>query len=71
MLNEIISLPSECWSSIATLIAGLLTAIATFGAVIYTNNRTKQQLKDQAIAFEKTRKEEFKQNKFVYIFVAL
>ena len=71
MLNEIISLPSECWSSIATLIAGLLTAIATFGAVIYTNNRTKQQLKDQAIAFEKTRKEEFKQNKFVLIKLSL
>ena len=55
----------------ATIIAGLLTAFSTFGAVIYTNNRTKKQLKEQADNFEKVRKDEFKQSKYVLIKVSL
>lgn len=36
-------------------------------AVIYTNNRTKKQLKEQEIKFENERKEEYKRSKFVVI----
>ena len=65
MSNEIIFISPGWWEVGATIIAGLLTAFSTFGAVIYTNNRTKKQLKEQADNFEKVRKDEFKQSKYV------
>lgn len=67
MSNEIIFISPGWWEVGATIIAGLLTAFSTFGAVIYTNNRTKKQLKEQADNFEKVRKDEFKQSKYVLI----
>lgn len=72
MSNEIIFISPGWWEMGATIIAGLLTAFSTFGAVIYTNNRTKKkQLKEQADNFEKVRKDEFKQSKYVLIKVSL
>ena len=71
MSNEIIFISPGWWEVGATIIAGLLTAFSTFGAVIYTNNRTKKQLKEQADNFEKVRKDEFKQSKYVLIKVYL
>lgn len=71
MSNEIIFISPGWWEVGATIIAGLLTAFSTFGAVIYTNNRTKKQLKEQADNFEKVRKDEFKQSKYVLIKVSL
>ena len=71
MSNEIIFISPGWWKVGATIIAGLLTAFSTFGAVIYTNNRTKKQLKEQADNFEKVRKDEFKQSKYVLIKVSL
>ena len=48
MSNEIIFISPGWWEMGATIIAGLLTAFSTFGAVIYTNNRTKKkQLKEK------------------------
>ncbi len=60
MLNN---LTSEC----ATIIAGVLTAASTIGAVVYTNNRTKEQLVKQEEKFSKERIEENRQNKFITI----
>lgn len=66
-MNEIVYVATDWWGFGATLVAGILTAIATMAAVIYTNSRTKKQLKAQEIKFEKERKEEFKRSRFVVI----
>lgn len=67
MTNEIIQVATDWWVVGATLFAGILTAFATMAAVIYTNNRTKEQLKEQEAKFENERKEEFKHSKYVII----
>lgn len=71
MQNEIVTITTNCWEIGAIFLSGILTAISTFGAVIYTNYRTKQQLKEQEDKFEKVRDEEFKQSKFVLIRISL
>lgn len=65
--NEIVHVATDWWGFGATIFTGILTAIATMAAVIYTNSRTKKQLKEQAVKFENERKEEFKRSKFVVI----
>ena len=67
MTNDIIYVATDWWGFGATLVAGVLTAIATMAAVIYTNSRTKKQLEEQEIKFENERKEEFKRSKYVVI----
>lgn len=67
LTNDMIHVATDWWGFGATLVAGVLTAIATMAAVIYTNNQTKKQLKEQNIKFENERKEEFKRNKYVVI----
>lgn len=67
IMNEIVYVATDWWGFGATLMAGVLTAISTMAAVIYTNSRTKKQLKEQEITFENERKEEFKRSKFVVI----
>ena len=67
LTNDMIHVATDWWGFGATLVAGILTAIATMAAVIYTNNQTKKQLKEQNIKFENERKEEFKRNKYVVI----
>lgn len=67
LTNDIIHVATDWWGFGATLAAGVLTAIATMAAVIYTNSRTKKQLKEQEIKFEHERKEDFKRNKYVVI----
>ena len=52
LTNDMIHVATDWWGFGATLVAGVLTAIATMAAVIYTNNRTKKQLKEQDIKFE-------------------
>lgn len=66
-MSEIVYVATDWWGVGATLLAGVLTAIATMAAVIYTNSRTKKQLREQEIKFENERKEEFKRSKFVVI----
>lgn len=67
MTNEIIQVATDWWTVGATLFAGILTAIATMAAVIYTNCQTKKQLKEQETKFEDERKKEFKHSKYVVI----
>lgn len=67
IVNEIVYIATDWWGFSATLVVGILTAIATMAAVIYTNSRTKKQLKEQEIRFENERKEEYKRSKFVVI----
>lgn len=67
MVDEIVYVATDWWGFGATLLAGILTAIATMAAVIYTNSRTKKQLREQEIEFENERKEEYKRSKFVVI----
>lgn len=66
-MKEIVYVATDWWGFGATLVAGILTAISTMAAVIYTNSRTKKQLKEQEIKFENERKEEYKRSKFVVI----
>lgn len=66
-MDEIVYVATDWWGSGATLVAGILTAISTMAAVVYTNSRTKKQLKEQDIKFENERKEEYKRSKFVVI----
>ena len=66
-MDEIVYVATDWWGFAATLVAGILTAIATMSAVIYTNSRTKKQLKEQEVKFENERKEEYKRSKFVVI----
>ncbi len=66
-MNEIVYVATDWWGFGATLAAGVLTAIATMAAVIYTNSKTKKQLKEQETRFESERKEEYKRSKFVVI----
>lgn len=66
-MGEIVYVATDWWGVGATLLAGVLTAIATMAAVIYTNNRTKKQLKEQELRFENERKEEYKRSKLVVI----
>jgi len=47
-VDEIVYVATDWWGFAATLVAGILTAIATMSAVIYTNSRTKKQLKEKA-----------------------
>lgn len=55
---SIVCVMTDWWSVGATIISGIITAIATVGAVIYTNHCTKKQLVEQE---EKHRKEQMKQ----------
>ena len=66
-MDEVVYVATDWWGFAATLVAGILTAIATMAAVIYTNSRTKKQLKEQEVKFENERKEEYKRSKFVVI----
>ena len=67
IVDEVVYVATDWWGFAATLVAGILTAIATMAAVIYTNSRTKKQLKEQEVKFENERKEEYKRSKFVVI----
>lgn len=67
MVNEVVYVATDWWGVGATFLAGILTAIATMAAVIYTNSRTKKQLKEQEMKFENERREEYKRSKFVVI----
>ena len=66
-VKEIIYVTTDWWGFGATLMASIITAVATMAAVIYTNSRTKKQLKEQEMKFENEREEEFKRSKFVII----
>ncbi len=50
-MNEIVYVATDWWGFSATLLTGILTAIATMAAFIYGNSRTKRQLKEQEVKF--------------------
>ena len=54
-MKEIIYVTTDWWGFGATLMASIITAVATMAAVIYTNSRTKKQLKEQEMKFENER----------------
>ena len=58
---------TDWWGFGATLFAGIITAIATIVAVIYTNRKTKEQLIAQEQKFAEERKKQNKLAKYVVI----
>ena len=65
-MNEII-IKTDWWSFGATIFSGLITAASTILAVIYTNRKTREQLKEQQIRFDSDKENDFKREKFVVI----
>ena len=62
-----INVATDWISVIATVTSGVLAAIATIVAVIYTNNQTKKQLRHQEEKYAEERQEQFRQSKYVVI----
>ena len=50
-----------------TLLAGIITALSTIGAVIYTNIKSNTQLKKQEEKYALERKQQFQQSKYVVL----
>ena len=59
-MDEVVYVATDWWGFAATLVAGVLTAIATMAAVIYTNSKTKKQLKEQEIRLKMSEKKNIK-----------
>lgn len=66
-INEIQSLGPDWWSFGATIFSGVVTALATMGAVIYTNRKSNAQLKEQEEKYALERKQQFQQSKYVML----
>lgn len=64
---ELQSLGPDWWTFGATIASGVLTAVATMGAVIYTNRKSNAQLKMQEEKYALERKQQFQQNKYVVL----
>lgn len=64
---SIIHIATDWWGIGATILSGIFTAVATMGAVIYTNHRTKKQLGEQEEKHRKEQREQFKMQKYVVI----
>lgn len=58
---------TDWWSNASVILSGIITAIASIGAVVYTNFKTKKQLDEQGKKHEDERKAIEKQNSFVII----
>ena len=58
---------TDWWGAGATILAGIITAIATIIAVVYTNRKTKQQLIAQEEKFTAEQKKQNKLAKYVVI----
>lgn len=71
MQNEIIptatTIATDWWIFGATIFGGILTALATMWAVIYSNKKTREQIYEQNIKNERERKEQNKLEKMVVI----
>ncbi len=53
---NIIYVATDWWGIGAIIFSGIITAVATMGAVIYTNHRTKNSLWNKRKNIEKNRK---------------
>ena len=58
---------TDWWAIAATILSGFIAATATIIAVVYTNAKTKEQLKKQQEKFDEERKKQFEQSKYVVI----
>lgn len=66
-INEIQNLGPDWLSIGATVFSGIITALATMGAVIYTNFKNNAQIKKQEEKYALERKEQFQQSKYVVL----
>lgn len=66
-INEIQSLMPDWWTFGATVFSGIITALATMAAVIYTNRKNNAQMKKQEEKYALERKEQFQQSKYVVL----
>ena len=66
-INELQSCGPDWWTLGATILSGIITALATMGAVIYTNRKSNAQLKKQEEKYALERKEQFQQSKYVVL----
>lgn len=66
-MNNIVHIATDWWGIGATIFSGIITAVATMGAVVYTNYRTKKQLGEQEEKYRKEQEEQFKSQKYVVI----
>ena len=66
-MYTVLTIATDWWSVGATIISGIITAIATMGAVIYTHHCTQKQLQEQELKHEQVRIEQYKQSKYVVI----
>lgn len=67
MEPEIIYISTDWFMISATIIAGIIMAITTMYAVIYTNKKTIRQLNDQKLQYEKEKQEQNKLDKMVVV----
>ena len=61
------SLGPDWWTFGATIFSGVITALATMAAVIYTNRKSNAQLKAQEEKYALERKQQFQQSKYVVL----
>ena len=61
------SLGPDWWTFGATIFSGVITALTTMAAVIYTNRKSNAQLKKQEEKYALERKEQFQQSKYVVL----
>lgn len=66
-INEMQSLGPDWWTFGATIFSGVITALATMAAVIYTNRKSNAQLKAQEEKYALERKKQFRQSKYVVV----
>lgn len=66
-INEIQSCVPDWWAVGATILSGIITALATMLAVIYTNQKSNAQLKKQEEKYALERKTQFQQSKYVVL----
>lgn len=66
-ITELQLLGTDWWTFGATIFSGVITALATMGAVIYTNQKSNAQLKKQEEKYALDRKVQFQQSKYVVL----
>lgn len=66
-MNEMQYLVPDWWNFGATIFSGIITALATMAAVIYTNRKSNAQMKMQEEKYALERKQQFQQSKYVVL----
>lgn len=66
-MNEMQYLVPDWWTFGATIFSGIITALATMAAVIYTNRKSNAQMKKQEEKYALERKQQFQQSNYVVL----